>query len=43
VCLRGGRVEVADIAEAVGAMKCVDAKRTRHRDVLRGLATGRVI
>ncbi len=24
VCLRGGRVETVDIAEAVGAMKCVD-------------------
>jgi 6-phosphofructokinase 1 len=24
VCLRGGRVEAVDIAEAVGAMKCVD-------------------
>jgi ATP-dependent phosphofructokinase / diphosphate-dependent phosphofructokinase len=24
VCLRGGRIEAVDIAEAVGAMKCVD-------------------
>jgi 6-phosphofructokinase 1 len=24
VCLRGGRVEAVDIAEAVGAMKCID-------------------
>jgi len=24
VCLRGGRVEAVDIAEAVGAIKCVD-------------------